>query len=98
MRKRRVILLGATGSIGASAIKVATSMPDRMHVVGIASPRSCRKLAEFANFSRPEVVCLVDPMEHFPSPSEEPPRGHGQFTAYVNRSITFFLYNVKIKL
>ena len=61
MRKRRVILLGATGSIGASAIKVATSMPDRMHVVGMAAHRSGRKLAEFANISRPEAVCLVDP-------------------------------------
>jgi 1-deoxy-D-xylulose-5-phosphate reductoisomerase len=61
MRKRRVILLGATGSIGASAIKVATSMPDRMHVLGMAAHRSGRKLAEFANISRPEAVCLVDP-------------------------------------
>jgi 1-deoxy-D-xylulose-5-phosphate reductoisomerase len=61
MRKRRVILLGATGSIGASAIKVATSMPDRMQILGMAAHRSGRKLAEFANISRPQAVCLVDP-------------------------------------
>jgi 1-deoxy-D-xylulose-5-phosphate reductoisomerase len=61
MRKRRVILLGATGSIGASAIKVARSMPDRMQILGMAAHRSGRKLAEFANASRPQAVCLVDP-------------------------------------
>ncbi len=61
MRKRRVILLGATGSIGASAIKVAESMPDRMEILGMAAHSSARKLAEAANRSRPQAVCLVDP-------------------------------------
>jgi 1-deoxy-D-xylulose-5-phosphate reductoisomerase len=61
MRKRRVILLGATGSIGTSAIKVAESMPDRMEIVGMAAHRSAQKLADAANRSRPEAVCLVDP-------------------------------------
>ena len=61
MRKRRVILLGATGSIGASAIKVAESMPDRMEILGMAAHSSSRKLAEAANRSRPQAVCLVDP-------------------------------------
>jgi 1-deoxy-D-xylulose-5-phosphate reductoisomerase len=61
MRKRRVILLGATGSIGASAIKVAESMPDRMEILGMAARCSAQKLAEAANRSRPEAVCIVDP-------------------------------------
>ena len=61
MRKRRVILLGATGSIGTSAIKVAESMPDRMEIIGMAAYRSAQKLAVAANRSRPEAVCLVDP-------------------------------------
>ncbi|HYY30817.1 MAG TPA: 1-deoxy-D-xylulose-5-phosphate reductoisomerase [Chthoniobacterales bacterium] len=61
MRKRQVILLGATGSIGASAVKVAISVPDRMHILGMAAHRSGRKLAEFANICRPQTVCLVDP-------------------------------------
>lgn len=61
MRKRRVILLGATGSIGASAIKVAESMPDRMEILGMAAHSSARKLAEAANRLRPQAVCLVDP-------------------------------------
>jgi 1-deoxy-D-xylulose-5-phosphate reductoisomerase len=61
MRKRRIILLGSTGSIGASAIKVATTMPDRMEIVGMAAHRSAQKLAEAANRLKPEALCLVDP-------------------------------------
>jgi 1-deoxy-D-xylulose-5-phosphate reductoisomerase len=60
MRKRRVILLGATGSIGASAIKVAESIPDRMQIVGMAANRNARPLAEAANRVHPELICLVD--------------------------------------
>jgi 1-deoxy-D-xylulose-5-phosphate reductoisomerase len=60
MRKRRVILLGATGSIGSSAIKVAEAIPDRMQIVGMAANRNARLLAEAANRTRPEVICLVD--------------------------------------
>src|ERR1700722_14976556 len=61
MRKRRVILLGSTGSIGASAMKVAGTMPDRMEIVGMAAHRSARKLAAAANTFRPEALCLVNP-------------------------------------
>jgi 1-deoxy-D-xylulose-5-phosphate reductoisomerase len=61
MRKRRVILLGSTGSIGASAMKVAGTMPDRMEVVGMAAHRSAQKLAAAANTFRPEALCLVNP-------------------------------------
>ena len=60
MRKRRVILLGATGSIGSSAIKVAETIPDRMQIVGMAAKRNARLLAEGANRAHPEAICLVD--------------------------------------
>jgi 1-deoxy-D-xylulose-5-phosphate reductoisomerase len=60
MRKRRVILLGATGSIGSSAIKVAETIPDRMQIVGMAANRNARLLAQAANRTRPEAICLVD--------------------------------------
>ena len=60
MRKRRVILLGATGSIGSSAIKVAETIPDRMQIVGMAANRNARLLAQAANRARPEAICLVD--------------------------------------
>ena len=60
MRKRRVILLGATGSIGTSAIKVAESIPDRMEIVGLAAHRNIAKLAGQANRLRPPAICVVD--------------------------------------
>ena len=60
MRKRRVILLGSTGSIGASAIKVAETMPERMEIIGMAAKGSAAKLAQAANRLKPAAVCLVD--------------------------------------
>jgi 1-deoxy-D-xylulose-5-phosphate reductoisomerase len=61
MRKRHVILLGSTGSIGASAIKVAQSIPDRMEIVGMAARGNAAALANAANRLRPSHLCLVDP-------------------------------------
>ncbi len=63
MRKRRVILLGSTGSIGTSAIKVAQSIPDRMEIVGMAARQNAAALAESANRLRPPHLCLVDPAQ-----------------------------------
>jgi 1-deoxy-D-xylulose-5-phosphate reductoisomerase len=60
MRRKRVVVLGATGSIGESALKVAHDIPDRMEIVGLAANRNARKLAEQANRVRPAAVCLVD--------------------------------------
>ncbi len=37
MRKRRVVILGATGSIGTSARKVARDIPERMEIVGMSA-------------------------------------------------------------
>jgi 1-deoxy-D-xylulose-5-phosphate reductoisomerase len=60
MRKRRVILLGATGSIGTSAIRVAEAIPDRMEIIGMAANRNAAQLAEAANRLRPLAVCITD--------------------------------------
>ena len=54
------MLLGATGSIGESALKVARDIPDRMEIVGLAANTQAEKLAESANQFRPAAVCLVD--------------------------------------
>jgi len=35
--RKRVVILGATGSIGESALKVARDIPDRMEIVGLAA-------------------------------------------------------------
>jgi len=60
MKRKRVVILGATGSIGESALKVARDIPERMEIVGLAANRNAHKLAEAANKVRPESVCLVD--------------------------------------
>ncbi len=60
MKRKRVVVLGATGSIGESAIKVARDIPERMEIVGLAAKSNAKKLAAQANLVRPEAVCLVD--------------------------------------
>src|SRR2546427_3715833 len=58
--RKRVVILGATGSIGESALKVACDIPERMEIVGLAAKSNAQKLAAAANEVRPESVCLVD--------------------------------------
>ncbi len=60
MKRKRVVVLGATGSIGESALKVAHDIPERMEIVGLAANSNAKKLAAQANAVRPKAVCLVD--------------------------------------
>ena len=58
--RKRVVILGATGSIGESALKVARDIPERMEIVGLAANSNAEKLAAAANETRAQSVCLVD--------------------------------------
>ena len=60
MKRKRIVVLGATGSIGESALKVARDIPERMEIVGLAANNNAKKLAAQANAVRPKAVCLVD--------------------------------------
>jgi 1-deoxy-D-xylulose-5-phosphate reductoisomerase len=60
MKRKRVVVLGATGSIGESALKVAHDIPERMEIVGLAANSNAEKLALAANKVRPKAICLVD--------------------------------------
>jgi 1-deoxy-D-xylulose-5-phosphate reductoisomerase len=60
MKRKRVVLLGATGSIGDSTLKVAQDIPDRMEMVGLAANSNANKLAIAANQTRAPAICLVD--------------------------------------
>ncbi|MGI9113700.1 MAG: 1-deoxy-D-xylulose-5-phosphate reductoisomerase [Chthoniobacterales bacterium] len=60
MNRKRVVVLGATGSIGQSAAKVARDIPERMEIVGLAAHTKARELAAQANELRPPAVCIVD--------------------------------------
>ena len=60
MKRKRVVILGATGSIGESALKVARDISERMQIVGLAANSNAEKLAAAANETRAPAVCLVD--------------------------------------
>ena len=59
-KRSKIVLLGATGSIGSSSLKVIRKHSDRLELVGIAANRNVDQLAAIAKeFGVPEV-CLFD--------------------------------------
>lgn len=58
--RKRVIILGSTGSIGLSALKVARDLPERMEVVGLAANRQVDVLIEQAKEFKPAAVAVFD--------------------------------------
>jgi 1-deoxy-D-xylulose-5-phosphate reductoisomerase len=58
---KNVVILGSTGSIGTSALKVVEDLPDRLRVVGLAAGTNASLLYEQARRHRPRLVCLRDP-------------------------------------
>jgi len=60
MSRRRVVILGSTGSIGESAIKVARDVPDRMQVVGLAAGRNSTRLLEQAREFQPKAISCLE--------------------------------------
>ena len=46
--KKRVVVLGATGSIGASTIRVARALPEQIEIVGLSGKNNSVKLLELA--------------------------------------------------
>ncbi len=62
--KRRVVLLGATGSIGASTLRVITAQSDRLELVGIAAHGKYAELATIARQFGVRHVGLYDSAAH----------------------------------
>jgi len=58
---KNVVLLGSTGSIGTSSIKVAEDLPEHIRLVGLAAGGNADLLLEQARRHTPEAVCLHDP-------------------------------------
>ena len=55
-KRSKVVLLGATGSIGASALKVIRQHSDKLELIGIAANRNIEQLADIAReFSVMEI-------------------------------------------
>lgn len=61
-RRRKVLILGSTGSIGTSALKVARDIPDRMEIVGLAAQRSVDALVKQVTETGVKQVAVTDPV------------------------------------
>jgi 1-deoxy-D-xylulose-5-phosphate reductoisomerase len=57
---KRVVLLGSTGSIGTSTLKVAQDLPGHIQMVGLAAGHNAALLLEQARSFRPQALCLQD--------------------------------------
>ena len=62
MNPRRISVLGATGSIGDSALDVILRHPDHWVVAALTAHRHWEKLAELCWRHRPEIAVLSDPV------------------------------------
>ncbi|MEY2599164.1 MAG: hypothetical protein RLZZ142_1423 [Verrucomicrobiota bacterium] len=58
---KRVVILGSTGSIGQSALKVARDLPERVQVVALAAARSVPAFTEQVREWQPRAAALFDP-------------------------------------
>src|SRR5690554_4523193 len=58
--RRKVAVLGSTGSVGTSALDVIGRFPERFEVVGLAAGNRIDLLAEQIRTYRPEVVSVRD--------------------------------------
>ena len=57
--KRRIAILGSTGSIGQSALSVVDAHPDRLVVAGLAAGENSDLLAEQIAKYRPQIVSMA---------------------------------------
>jgi 1-deoxy-D-xylulose-5-phosphate reductoisomerase len=55
---KNVVLLGSTGSIGTSTVKVVEDLPDRLKLIGLAAGSNAELLIEQAQKHKPEAVCI----------------------------------------
>lgn len=60
---KNVVVLGSTGSIGTSTIKVAEDLPDRIRLLGLAAGNNTELLLEQTRKHRPEVISITDPVK-----------------------------------
>jgi 1-deoxy-D-xylulose-5-phosphate reductoisomerase len=58
--KRRIVVLGATGSIGESAMRVARALPEHLEIVGLSGKNNTAALLELAREFPSAVLCAGD--------------------------------------
>jgi 1-deoxy-D-xylulose-5-phosphate reductoisomerase len=60
---KKVVLLGSTGSIGTSTVKVVEDLPDRMSLVGLGAGNNAKLLLDQARKHKPRTICISDPVK-----------------------------------
>src|SRR4051812_3266801 len=58
---KNIVLLGSTGSIGTSTVKVVEDLPERFRLVGLAAGNNATLLEEQVRKHRPQHVSISDP-------------------------------------
>jgi 1-deoxy-D-xylulose-5-phosphate reductoisomerase len=58
---KNVVLLGSTGSIGTSTVKVAEDLPEQIRLIGLAAGNNLELLLEQTRRHKPAVVSINDP-------------------------------------
>jgi 1-deoxy-D-xylulose-5-phosphate reductoisomerase len=58
---KNVVLLGSTGSIGTSTVKVAEDLPDRIRLIGLAAGNNAELLLNQARKHRPDAISISNP-------------------------------------
>ena len=57
---KNVVLLGSTGSIGTSTVKVAEDLPDQVRLIGLAAGGNVDLLAEQTHVHHPSTISIAD--------------------------------------
>jgi 1-deoxy-D-xylulose-5-phosphate reductoisomerase len=58
---KNVVVLGSTGSIGTSTLRVAEDLPDRIRLVGLAAGNNAARLLDQARRFQPWAIAIQDP-------------------------------------
>jgi 1-deoxy-D-xylulose-5-phosphate reductoisomerase len=60
MHRKKIVLLGSTGSIGCSTLKVAADLPSAIEIIGLAAHSNIEKLAAQAKVTGVKHVAIYD--------------------------------------
>jgi 1-deoxy-D-xylulose-5-phosphate reductoisomerase len=60
---KNVVLLGSTGSIGTSTVKVAEDLPDQIRLLGLAAGGNSELLLEQTRKHKPAAISISDPVK-----------------------------------
>jgi len=74
--RKRICILGSTGSIGEKTLQVVRDFPDQFQITGLSAHASADRLAEQAAEFRPDAVCLSG-SDRLPETPDGIRRAHG---------------------